>query len=245
MIQKFQTYLAAYGEARNVYLHLPDNYYETGERYPVIYMFDGHNLFEDSSATYGKSWGLETFLNGYDKPFIMVGIECSHKGTERLNEYCPYNLSVWGKEIRGRGDGFLHWLVHEFKPMIDRDYRTIPFRECTAIGGSSMGGLMAYYALMKHNRWFSKAACLSPSIVICKDKLFREFEQEQISPDTRCYFSAGTEEMDDGEAALAPFAEDLRKRGAQVMVDIIEGGRHHESTWETRNPVYMDFLWKN
>ncbi len=244
MIQKFQSYLAPFGEARNVYLHLPNNYYETHERYPVIYMFDGHNLFEDSTATYGKCWGLETFLNAYDKPFIMVGIECSHKGTERLNEYCPYNLSVWGKDIRGRGEALLHWLVHDFKPMIDREYRTMPFRECTAIGGSSMGALMAYYALFKHNRWFSKAACLSPSIVICKDKLFREFEQTAISPDTRCYFSVGTTEMDDAAEVFAPFEEDLRRRGACVMTDIIEGGQHNEATWETRNRIFMDFLWK-
>ena len=55
--------------------------------------FDGHNLFLNSDATYGKSWGLADFLDHYDKKLIIVGIECNHEGNERLSEYCPYNLN--------------------------------------------------------------------------------------------------------------------------------------------------------
>ena len=69
---------------RPIHIYLPDNYYETEERYPVMYYFDGHNLFYDEDATYGKSWGLKTFLDRWSKPMIIVGMECGHEGVERL-----------------------------------------------------------------------------------------------------------------------------------------------------------------
>ncbi len=243
MIQTFQTWITPFEETRTVYVHLPNDYESTDERYPVMYMYDGHNLFEDRTATYGKSWGLEEFLNSYDKPLIMVGIECSR--TDRLNEYCPYEISFWGKELKGKGKIFMDWFVREFKPFIDAEYRTIPFRECTAIGGSSMGGLMAYDTVFRYNELFSKAACLSPSIMACQEELFREFADRPIFEDTKLYFSFGTKELrGDGHTLLLPFTEDIKRRNAFFYEDIIEGGGHNEATWETRNPIYMNFLWK-
>ena len=71
---------------RTLHIYLPDEYNFTEERYPVMYMFDGHNLFYDSDATYGKSWGLKDFLDHWDKKIIIVGMECSHEGDQRLSE---------------------------------------------------------------------------------------------------------------------------------------------------------------
>lgn len=138
MIYKFEVLITPFQLSRTIHLYLPDNYEESDERYPVIYMYDGHNLFRDQDATYGKSWGMETFLNNYDKPFIVVGMECNHEGQKRLDEYCPYEVenAYFGK-IQGQGKPFMQWVVDELKPYIDTHYRTIPFRECTMIGGSS------------------------------------------------------------------------------------------------------------
>ena len=72
------------GTDRPLHIYLPDNYEASGERYPVMYFFDGHNLFTDEDATYGKSWGMKEFLEGWDKDMIIVGIECGHDGYERL-----------------------------------------------------------------------------------------------------------------------------------------------------------------
>ena len=69
-----------YGSNRPLHIYLPEGYDQSGERYPVMYFFDGHNLFYDSDATYGKSWGLKTFLDGWNKRMIVVGMECSHVG---------------------------------------------------------------------------------------------------------------------------------------------------------------------
>ena len=71
------------GKNRPLHIYLPDDYAFSGEHYPVMYFFDGHNLFFDQDATYGKSWGLKDFLDGWDKKIIVVGIECGHEGEER------------------------------------------------------------------------------------------------------------------------------------------------------------------
>ena len=77
-------------QERRAYIYLPD-YYEIDEsrRYPVMYMFDGHNVFVDEDATYGKSWGMNKFMNWTKKPLIIVAVECNHEGNYRLREYAP------------------------------------------------------------------------------------------------------------------------------------------------------------
>ena len=90
--------------ARTLHVYLPNGYEESDERYPVMYFFDGHNLFFDSYATYGKSWGLKDFLDRWEKPLIIVGMECSHEGDGRLSEYCPYDCRMFGHDVTGMGE---------------------------------------------------------------------------------------------------------------------------------------------
>ena len=71
------------GVSRKLHIWLPDTYDSTDEHYPVMYFFDGHNLFLNDDATYGKSWGMKEFLESWSKPMIIVGIECGHEGYER------------------------------------------------------------------------------------------------------------------------------------------------------------------
>ena len=102
------------GENRKLHIYLPDDYDMTEERYPVMYFFDGHNLFFDSDATYGTSWGMKEFLDHWQKKIIVVGIECSHTGNERLHEYLPYPAgnTPFGL-LDSRGDQTLEWVIHE------------------------------------------------------------------------------------------------------------------------------------
>ena len=245
------------GKNRPLHIHLPDSYYISEERYPVMYFFDGHNLFFDTDATYGKSWGFSDFLASWGKNMILVGIECGHEGYERLSEYLPYaanKTSSFGKNIP-MGMQTLDWIVHEIKPMIDREYRTIPFRECTGIGGSSMGGIMALCGVVHYNAWFSKAACVSTAMGFCMRPVMADIRSSAISPDTRVFLSWGT-----GEAwGLAdPVREDrssktygwnkraadaLAARGAITRLFCQVGGHHCEASWEQQIPLFMDFLW--
>ena len=158
MIVKREFLYTPKGKNRTLHIYLPQSYGTTEQRYPVMYFFDGHNLYRDQDATYGKSWGLESFLDHWGKDMIVVGMECSHEGSQRLDEYSPYTFPMghWGM-VHGIGRQTMDWIVNDIKPMIDREYRTYSFREATGIAGSSMGGLMSLYAAAAYNQVFSKA----------------------------------------------------------------------------------------
>ena len=238
-----------YGSNRPLHIYLPEDYYQTSERYPVMYFFDGHNLFYDSDATYGKSWGLKTFLDGWNKKMIIVGMECSHVGNERLEEYLPYpaTTTAFGP-LAVKGNETLKWIVNQVKPMIDRDYRTYPNRQCTGIAGSSMGGLMSLFAVSAYNSVFSKAACLSPSVRFCMEDMLADIAAAAPMRDTRVYVSWGENETTT-KAGLARYTNNamcvvraLLAAGAQVYPYFQPEGAHCEADWCKQNPLYFDFL---
>ena len=256
MLLKRDCYFPEAGANRPLHIRLPERM-QPGERYPVMYFFDGHNLFRDEDATYGKSWGLDAYLAGWNKPLIIVGLECGHDGDERLSEYNPYFRSTgWLAGKPALGDITMQWILRDVKPMIDREYPTIPFRECTGIGGSSMGGLMAAYAVMRYNLYFSKAACLSPALGFCSSLYWRDLNEAAVSPDTRVYFSWGTREGGKNEhpdeedrsswtyRMLKTTGNKFEDRGAAVLRDCQVGGRHCEADWEKQLPLFMPFLWQ-
>ena len=245
------------GKNRPLHIWLPEHYRESDRRYPVMYFFDGHNLFDDRDATYGKSWGMQAFLESWSKDMIVVGIECGHDGYERLSEYLPYPAARGSRfdQFVPMGRETMDWIVQEIKPMIDREYRTIPFRECTAIGGSSMGGLMSLYAVVHYNRWFSKAACVSTAMGFCIRPVMQDMRSSEMSPDTRIFLSWGTQEAhgiqdpakEDRHSKTYGWnkrvADQARAAGAAVNMFCQVGGYHCEASWEAQVPLFMDFLW--
>ena len=254
MLIKQDFYFHHLGANRPLHIRLPD----MPGRFPVMYFFDGHNLFRDEDATYGKSWGLDAFCACWDKPLIIVGIECAHEGDLRLSEYLPYQSGFgWLRGIPALGENTLQALIFELKPYIDATFPTIPFRECTGVGGSSMGGLMAACALVRCNRYISKAACVSPSILPVSGKLWHEMNGTSLSPDTRAFFSWGTMEGYGGIAdpteedrasrlykTLRATAKKIDARGGKTMLYCQVGGRHCEADWEKQLPLFMPFLWQ-
>ena len=242
------------GASRPLHIWLPEDYFDSTHFYPVMYFFDGHNLFTDADATYGKSWGMKEFLEGWIKDMIIVGIECGHDGYERLSEYLPYPAVGHFGQFEPWGEKTMDWIVNEIKPMIDKEYRTIPFRECTAIGGSSMGGIMSLYAAVHYNRWFSKAACVSTAMGFCMEPLMADLRHSDISADTRIYLSWGTREAksshpERGDRSSPTYHNHkavealLKQRRATVQLECQVGGGHCEADWEKLVPGFMDFLW--
>ena len=245
------------GKNRPLHIYLPDDYDRSDRRYPVLYFFDGHNLFFNADATYGKSWGLKEFLDGWDNQLIVVGIECGHDGEERLSEYLPYpaNKETRFAAFEPKGEETMEWIVNEIKPVIDRDYRTMPFREYTGIAGSSMGGLMSLYAAVHYNRWFSKAGCVSTAMGFCMRPLMKDMRASEISPYTRIYLSWGTNEAfglknpnrEDRSSKTYGWnkrvADHLKDQGCAVKMECQVGGHHCEADWEKLVPSFMNFLW--
>lgn len=248
MVQKFSFWFSPAGENRRIHLYLPDDYAWSGERYPVLYMFDGHNLFFDGDATFGKSLGLKEFLDRWGKKLLVVGIECSDKDLQRVQEYCPYRIqsAIYGW-IDGRGDATVSWIVNELKPYIDRTYRTYPFRESTAIAGYSMGGMMALFTVLRYNTWFSKAAVISPSIVPAMEA-FRQEVHDPLFADTRIFFSWGTGEYapaynDQVARCILEVEKEVQKQGVRTYLLCQPGGQHNKASWEHQVPTWMQFLW--
>ena len=228
---------------RKAYIYLPQSY-GYGERYPVLYMFDGHNLFDDSEATFGKSWGLSRFLDENNVPLIVAAVECNRKGNERLSEYSPEDFGFKGGEkIRGRGKKYMDWLVGEFKPYIDDNFDTLKEREYTFIGGSSMGGLMTIYALAKYSDIFSRGAALSPSLWIGGEQILPKFlKSAKFKYGTHLYVDYGSCEFKNHATQKRAFAEACSifiERGVNLTARIIDGGTHDEASWERQIPYFL------
>lgn len=250
MIKKWNiTYPAHTGEEqRSVYLYLPEFYdFDSGRRYPVLYMFDGHNVFFDSDATYGKSWGMKEYMDRTGTQMIIAAIECSHgENNERLSEYSPFDFSdpELGR-FKGRGRETMDWLVNTFKPEIDRTYRTIPDRENTWIAGSSMGGLMSLYAVMEYNHIFAGAAALSPSVWVAPAKLSRLVRESKLYPRTTVYMDYGSDEngfYPKIQTQFAKIASSLMERRVLVTSRVVPGGTHCEACWERQIPFMISTL---
>ena len=234
-------------KTRRAYIYLPDDYdVDPDRRYPVMYMFDGHNVFFDADATYGKSWGMNSYMAWTRKPLIIVAVECNHEGNGRLEEYSPMDIknATFGK-LRGKGPIYMDWLIHTLKPSIDQTFRTLPDREHTIICGSSMGGLMALYGATVFNDVFQRAACLSPSLWISPSKIFELVSRANIQNDTCIYMDYGSLEIYNHAAsteALISMAHLLLTKHVNLAFRIVPGGTHSEASWEQQIPVFMDCL---
>lgn len=246
MVDTFTTTITPYGLERRVFVYLPDDWQTAGRRWPVVYMFDGHNLFFDDTATYGTCWGLKEYCDE-DPRCIIVGVECNHEGDKRLEEYCPYD-SDWFGGIRGTGQDYLRWLVEELKPEVDADLPTLPDRAHTSIAGSSMGGLMSIYAGVRHNDVFGRAGCLSPSVRACLGPLLADINAARLDPDTRFYLSWGEKEGK-GARGLAQYTANalavtraLQHAGGVVCPYMQPNGAHSEASWAEQVPLFMPWL---
>ena len=248
LVQKLQIPTLPTEKPRRLYIWLPKGYEDSEERYPVLYMFDGHNVFYNSHATYGKSWGMKEYLTKTRLPLIVAAVECNHEGMERLSEYSPWDFSArrYGT-FEGRGRVTMDWFVDVLKPEIDRRFRTLPDRAHTLIAGSSMGGLMALYAVTAYNRVFSRAAALSPSLWVDRKSLAALLRDTPLTPATRVYLDMGGCEGAEIPGirpceALFTAARRLVGAGAEVAARVAPGALHREADWEKRIPIFLPYL---
>ena len=233
---------------RTVYVYVPDQAREDPEaRFPALYMFDGHNVFFDQDATYGKSWGMGEYLDENQIPLMVVAVDCNHRPPHgRLSEYSPFTFTDehFGRVI-GRGKKFMDWLVEVLKPVIDARYPTLPDRETTWIAGSSMGGLMSLFAVTAYNDVFSRAAALSPSVWLVQGRMAPMIRQSQYAPGTVVYMDYGSREMGNHEGMLQCYMDTacaLMERGVLLNSRIVPNGDHCEACWEEQIPFFMKTL---
>lgn len=223
-------YMPQLDRYRRIWIYLPEGYRKSSNktRYPVLYMHDGQNIFDDYTSGYGE-WGVDECLDSLirqGKPAaIVVGIEC---GPHRMTEYNPYDFEKFGE---GEGEAYVDFIIKTLKPYIDKRYRTKRGKEHTLIAGSSMGGLISYYSLLTHPNTFSKAGVFSPafwtapSIKQLTDSLGDKSKG-------RIFFYMGGLEGGSYVADMKRIAENIGKRSDAIIYALVDPqGRHNEQFW--------------
>jgi metallo-beta-lactamase class B len=232
------------GRTRRVWIYLPPGYATSRARYPVLYMADGQNVFDDATSFSGE-WGVDETLDSLvargARGAIVVAVD--HGGDRRLDEYDPWKASN-PKYGGGEGEAWVSFVVQTLKPYVDAHYRTRPERASTAIAGSSMGGLIALYAALTRPRVFGSAGVFSCACWIARDSvlaLAKRF-RPKAGATPRIYFVVGGQETADREPvrdqeALVAL---LRERGypaTAIRAVVREDGKHAEWFWRQEFPA--------
>lgn len=224
---------------RRVWIYLPEDYCDgTNKKYPVLYMQDGQNVFDDATS-YSGEWGVDEFLDSTKiKPCIVVAVD--HGGNKRLNEYNPYDNDRFGK---GEGDKYVDFLAKTLKPFIDKNYRTLKGKKTTFIAGSSMGGLISMFAVLKYPKIFGGAGVFSPSFWITGSKIDKDIQSLGNKVNSKIYFYCGKQEGDNMPSDLLKAFEEMAAISKSKMITVIrDDGKHNEATWRKEFPLFYKWL---
>jgi len=224
---------------RIVDVYLPPSYDGTRRRYPVVYMQDGQNLADPSTAFAG-TWQLDEVLHDLAvrglEP-IVVGI---FNTAERLAEYSPFPDRKHGG---GAASAYVSFIADTLKPRIDRMFRTRRQPASTAIVGSSMGGLLSAYAWLQRPDAFGHAGALSPSLWYGRERLFHFIESTRL-PRGRLHLDVGTAEGAEALRDVRAFRRLLKQKGIDGRLSYTEdrGAKHEEAAWSRRLGPALEFL---
>lgn len=223
---------------RDIFVWLPTSYHSTEQRYPVIYMHDGQNLFDRALGFAGNEWEVDETLSRLIEEnieAIVVGIPNTDK---RAQEYNPFP-HFWN----GNGSQYLAFIVDTVKPIVDRDFRTLPDREHTGTIGSSMGGLISLYAFFQRPDVFGFAGVMSPAFWIGGGSIYPYVEQQPFV-EGKIYLDNGTREQ-----SARRMKHLLIEKGYCLkdnLLHVVEtDGEHNEAAWARRLPNALRFLLKS
>ena len=236
---------AILGNKRDLTIYLPPGYDERGGRYPVLYMQDGQNLFDARRAFGGNPWRLgeavdEAVGRFAVEPLIIVGID--NTGSARVDEYTPTRDEQRGG---GRAGDYARMVIEEIKPLIDRTYRTRPDPENTAIGGSSLGGLVALYLVLRHPEVFRRAAVMSPSVWWNGRAILSEVDRLGDGPRPRIWLDIGGREGRDAVTDVRTLHQRMLAKGwneKNFHYHEEKKADHNEHAWAHRSPMMLEFL---
>jgi len=232
--------------SRELVVWLPPGYEEPStRRYPVLYMFDGQNLFDPATSSFGTDWAVDEAVDsliraGVIEPLIVVGMTST---AARSAEYLP----------GPKASAHLRMVIEGIKPFIDAAYRTRPGRESTWIGGSSAGGIAAFRSVWERPDVFSRALALSPAFIAPRDQgvalsyIGNVRRKPEAPRSVRFYIDIGGVGLED---VLRPGVDSmqaaLRDRGYREEVDVRivrdPEATHDELAWRRRFPAALAWL---
>ncbi|WP_375755220.1 alpha/beta hydrolase-fold protein [Corallococcus exercitus] len=237
---------------RDVIIWLPPGYEaDAARRYPVLYMHDGQNLMDVSTAFAGE-WNVDETAqalveSGQVEPLIIVGV---YNTSDRIAEYTPVPFPPEYPNA-GRADVYGKFLIQELKPRIDAEFRTKPEAEFTGLAGSSLGGLVSLSLGLKHPDVFSRLGVVSPSVWWADREILSEVNALTTKPALRIWEDIGTNEGSGSQAETVADAQALRDalvaKGWVLDTDlkytVVEGGQHNEASWSARFGDILRFLY--
>lgn len=237
---------------RKVRLYLPPNYNSSNKSYPVVYMHDGQNLF-DKKTSFSGEWQVDETLNKLfkDKNLQLIVVGIDNGGKKRLDEYSPWKNDKHGG---GEGDAYVEFLVKTLKPYVDKNYRTLKDQNNTGITGSSMGGLISHYAVLKHPNVFGKIGVFSPAFWFAPEII--EFSKKNGKLNAiKMYFLAGAKEgnnvafkeISKTVKDMNTVVEILKEEGfnsQNIVTKIVPEGKHNEELWKTNFEEAITWLFK-
>ena len=252
------TALAHRGRRVTVRTYLPPDFETSGATYPVLYMFDGHNVFDVRTSTFNQEWGVDEAmerLHTEGRPTaVVVAIDAPG---DRYERYAMYSIGEWdyrrtpgGRRLRhisGDGAATADFLLGDVRSYAERTYGVAGDRDRVGIAGSSMGGYMALYCAARHSERVSRVLAFSPVVLDhpMRGQVLREYLRERGAPlPQRIYLDMGDDEHLDYVASpgdlvdsLAALRDDLLAAGHRdVTTRVIPGGTHSERSWGARFP---------
>ena len=231
-------------KTRKIWALLPYNYETSNESYPVMYLQDAQNLFNEK-AKFGN-WEIDKKLAVMAEykigKIIIIAIE--HAEEDRIKEY---NV---GKTVLGKGQGkkYIQFVTETLKPFVDANFRTKKEREFTGIGGSSMGGLVSIFSGLRYPEVYGKLMIFSPSLwVVPKLKIDSDAAENS---DTKIYLYAGGDESATMIKHVKMFKKNILesefiKDKMKINLSINTEGTHSERYWSDEFPKAIEWLFFN
>ena len=234
---------------RPVQVWLPPNYErDTERRYPVLYLHDGQNVFDAAAA--GAEWQVDEtaqrlVVDGQIQPLIIVAV---HNTSRRIDEYTATARTFEGQTRGGLAPAYARYLIEQLKPSIDARYRTLPDAAHTAVGGSSLGGIMSLWLAVHHGDVFGSALVVSPSLWWDDEFPIRDTQKTPLpmsQPRPKLWLDMGTNEGPDSIRQLRKLRSVLSARGwaaADIGYLEAEGAGHDEGSWAARVEPMLRFV---
>ena len=227
--------------SRTVRMYLPPDYQQSGKRYPVLYMADGQNCFDEFTSAYGE-WKidetLDRFYDSCGKSMIVVAVD--HGNELRLKEYEPYYFEMSGQ---GEGKEYAAFIVETLKPYIDRHYRTKRSVNDTHVAGSSMGGVISMYLVTTYPKIIGNAGIFSPAFWTAKPIYAEVSSRLPFLKKHSLFFYAGGKESKTLESETREMYQLIQKaKGIKAELKIDPSATHNEKAWSAWFPVYIKWL---
>ena len=232
-------YIPELQRSRRIWIYLPPEYSSSKKKYPVLYMHDGQNLF-DNFTSYAGEWGVDEYLDSIfksgQKEVIVVGID---NGAKRMNEYNPWEFQDFGK---GEGDLYVDFLVKNLKLYIDSNYRTLKDKRNTFIAGSSMGGLISLYAVLKYPQVFGGAGIFSPAFWTASE-IDSTTLADSKKMNSKLFFYGGGKEGDSMIPDMQKIEKEIREKSKSPVKEMIDpDAKHNEAAWRKYFPYFYKWV---